>query len=84
MLFRSDDVVLLFSHQEYASITPPVRRLRAFQRVSLAPGASGTVRFTLDAGDLTHVGSDLRPHLDPGAFSVMVGDLSAPFTVVRR
>lgn len=78
------DAVLLFTRQRYASITPPVRRLRAFQRVELAPGASRTLTFTLTGSDVAYVGRDLRPHLDPGTFDVMVGDLTASFDVARR
>ena len=73
--------VLLFSRQHYAAITPSVRRLRAFEKVELAPGASRTVRFTLPARDLAYVGADGRPVLEPGAFDVMVGGLARTFQV---
>lgn len=77
-----DDVVLMFTHQHYASLTPAVRRLRGFERVALAPGASRKVTFTLGADELSFVGRDGTPVLEPGAFDVMVGGLSKTFRVV--
>ena len=38
--------------------------------------------FTLSASDLTYVGRDGRPVLEPGVFDAMVGGLTASFTVV--
>ncbi|HEY0778555.1 MAG TPA: glycoside hydrolase family 3 N-terminal domain-containing protein [Gemmatirosa sp.] len=73
--------VLLFTRQQYAAITPPVRRLRGFEKIELAPGASRTVRFTLGGDDLSYVGHDGRPVLELGAFDVMVGGLTHTFQV---
>ena len=43
-----DEVVQLYIHDPVASISQPVRRLRGFERVTLAPGETTTVTFTLD------------------------------------
>jgi len=75
------ETVLLFTRQHYASVTPAVRRLRAFEKVSLAPGASRTVTFTLRPEDLRFVARDGRLVLEPGDFDVMVGGLKATFRV---
>jgi len=40
--------VELYTHQHYASITPNMRRLRAFTKIALKAGESRTVSFTLD------------------------------------
>lgn len=77
------DAVLLFTRQHYAQLTPAMRRLRGFEKIELAPGASQTVTFTLTTDDLTYVGQDGEPVLDPGAFDVMVGDRTATFEVER-
>ena len=76
--------VLLFTRQQYAVITPSVRRLRGFEKVELAPGASRTVRFTLTGDDLSYIGRNGRPVLEPGAFDVMVGGLTHTFTVAPQ
>ena len=75
------ETVLLFTRQHYASLSPAVRRLRGFQRVTLRPGEAKTVVFTLSADDLAYVGRDGRPVLEPGDFDVMVGGLTAGFRV---
>jgi beta-glucosidase len=73
--------VLLYTRQHFASTTPYTRRLRAFQKVSLEPGASRTVTFTLTADDLRYVGRYGRMVLEPGTFDVMVGGLTGTFQV---
>jgi beta-glucosidase len=49
-----DEVVQLYTHQRTSRDKEPVSALRDFQRVSLAPGQTRTVRFTLPAADLAH------------------------------
>ncbi len=66
--------VLLFVRQHYASLTPPVRTLRDFGAVDLAPGASGTVRFRLTPEDFSLVRRDGSTVVEPGTFSVIAGD----------
>ncbi len=73
--------VLLFTRQHYAAITPSVRRLRGFEPVELAPGASRTLTFTLTGDDLSYIGRDNRPVLEAGDFDVMVGGQKATFRV---
>jgi beta-glucosidase len=75
--------VLLFTHQQYAALTPAVRRLRGFESVELPPGASAPVTFTLTGADLQYVGQDGRSVLEPGQFDVMVGGLTSTFTVIK-
>ncbi len=75
--------VLLFMRQRYATITPPVRRLRGFEKVELAPGASRTVHVALAVDDFSYVGRDGRDVLEAGAFDVMVGGLTHSIEVTR-
>ena len=65
---------------EYASITPNVKRLRAFQKVDLKAGESKTLTFTLDKNDLAFVNADLKTVTEPGDFDVMIGDKKATFS----
>src|SRR5512132_267708 len=48
---EGDEVVQLYLHDPVASISQPVRRLRGFERVTLDPGQTRTVTFTLDKSD---------------------------------
>jgi len=76
--------VLLYVRDVVASVTPPVRRLRRFEKIALEPGASRTVTFSLAARELSFVGRDDRLVLEPGAFEAIVGTLTAPFEVTTR
>jgi beta-glucosidase len=49
-----DEVVQAYTHQRTSRDKVPVKQLRAFQRVTLAPGQTRTVRFTLRVADLAH------------------------------
>jgi beta-glucosidase len=72
-----DDVVQLYIHDPVASISQPVRRLRGFQRVTLAPGASQTVSFTLDKSDFGFYDNRGKFVVEPGEIDVFAGDSSA-------
>jgi beta-glucosidase len=65
--------VLLFSSEEVASITPDNRRLRAFEKIELAPGETKTVTLKVKASDLAFIGMDNKWHLEKGAFDIHVG-----------
>ncbi len=72
--------VELYTRDKYASITPSMKRLRAFQKIELAAGESKTVSFTLDKNDLGFVNGQLKMVTEPGEFEVMIGDKKAEFT----
>ncbi|EZP54205.1 glycoside hydrolase family 3 N-terminal domain-containing protein [Sphingomonas sp. RIT328] len=67
-----EELVQLYIRDRVASITRPVRELKAFRRLALAPGASETVRFTLTRAQLTFLGQDLQPTVEPGLFDVWI------------
>ena len=69
------EAVLLFSSDEVASVIPDVKRLRAFRKVTLQPGASEEVVLTVPARSLAFVGEDGAWHLEEGDFSIGVGSL---------
>ena len=66
------ETVQLYVHDRVASITRPVRELKAFRRVPLAAGASATVTFRLDRTDLRFIGPDGQWVTEPGAFDVWI------------
>ncbi len=65
--------VLLFSSDLVASLVPDNRRLRAFDKIDLAPGESKTVELKVPADDLAFVGYDGRWRLEEGDFRITVG-----------
>jgi beta-glucosidase len=72
--------VELYSHDVYASITPSIKRLRAFKKISLKAGESQSVSFVIDRNDLAFVNAKLKTVTEPGDFEVLVGDKKAKFT----
>lgn len=66
--------VLLFSSDLVASLTPDVRRLRAFEKVELQPGETKTVTLKLKGSELAFVGYDGKWILEKGDFKIQTGN----------
>ena len=72
-----DEVAQLYIHDPVASISQPVRRLRGFERVTLAPGASKTVSWQLDASDVGFYDNRGKFRVEPGLIEVYAGNSSS-------
>lgn len=68
--------VLLYSSDLVASRIPDVRRLRAFEKVSLEPGEETVVKLRIPASELAFVGTDCKWTLEEGDFRISVGNQS--------
>ncbi|WP_435368363.1 glycoside hydrolase family 3 N-terminal domain-containing protein [Sphingomonas faeni] len=68
----AEETVQLYIRDVAASVTRPVRELKAFRKVMLKPGERQVVAFTLRKADLLFVGRDLKPTVEPGRFQVWV------------
>jgi len=66
--------ILLFTSDLVASLTPDVRRLRAFDKVELQPGETKTVTLKVKGSDMAFVGYDGKWILEAGDFNVQVGN----------
>jgi beta-glucosidase len=60
-----------------ASISQPVRRLRGFERVTLRPGETKMVSWTLDRDDVGFYDNSGRFVVENGRINAWVGDSSA-------
>jgi beta-glucosidase len=84
-----DEVAQLYIHQRYGSTSRPVRELKGFERITLAPGEKRTVRFTLSKAELTYWSSAAKAWLqEPAVFDLWAGadstaQLTTTFRVVR-
>jgi beta-glucosidase len=83
---EAEEVVQLYVRDLVGDVTRPVRELKGFERVRLAPGTSRTVTFQLDAEDLAFYGQDMHSIVEAGEFRVWVGgssnaELGASFTL---
>jgi beta-glucosidase len=68
-----DEVVQLYLRDVVSSVTRPRKELKGFKRVTLSPGASTTVMFTLDSNALALWDKDMKRVVEPGEFHIMVG-----------
>ena len=71
------EVVQLYVRDEVASVSRPLRELKAFRRVALRPGESRTVELRVAVRDLWFIALDMKPIVEPGTFRVYVGPNSA-------
>jgi len=68
-----EEVVQLYIHDELATVTRPVKALKDFQRISLQPDETRTVRFNLTPDKLALLNQQMQWQVEPGRFEVMVG-----------
>jgi len=73
------EVVQLYLTKRFASVTPPLKRLKRFAKVSLKPGESHRVSFELTPDDLSFIGLENKRIVEPGVFDVTVGGLQQSF-----
>jgi beta-glucosidase len=68
-----EEVVQLYVHDVVAGVTRPVKELKGFVRVALAPGERKTVTFDLAVNQLAFYDRAMRHVVEPGAIEVMIG-----------
>jgi beta-glucosidase len=73
------EVVQLYLNERFASVTPPLKRLKRFAKVLLQPGESRQVFFELTSDDLSFIGADNKRVVEPGVFDVKIGGLQQTF-----
>lgn len=73
---RGDEVVQVYINDLLSSVTQPVKRLVAFQRITLDPGQSQAVTIDIPLERLELVNLDMERVVEPGKFRLMVGSSS--------
>ncbi|MEM1186550.1 MAG: glycoside hydrolase family 3 N-terminal domain-containing protein [Planctomycetota bacterium] len=73
------EVALVYLADRYASMTPPVKRLAAFDRVELRRGARQNLQLDIPVERFMFTNADGRKVFEPGAFAVMVGEHTVEF-----
>jgi beta-glucosidase len=80
---RGDEVVQLYIRDDVSSVTRPVKELRGFRRITLNPGETKSVEFTLGPEELSFLNRDMHRVVEPGTFTVMVGGTSIDLTNIK-
>lgn len=81
--FTGEEVVQLYIGDPVASISRPVKELKAFEKVMLQAGEERTLSFTLTTNHLKFYNADLLYDWEPGKFIVYVGGNSAEVQAVE-
>ena len=71
------EVAQLYIRDLVGSVTRPVKELKGFERVELQPGETKQVRFHLQREQLSFIGLEGKPVIEPGKFHVWIGPNSA-------
>lgn len=77
--YIGEDVVQLYIRDRFASVTRPVKELKAFEKILLVPGEENAVTFTITNEMLSFYGIHMNWEVEPGEFHVMVGTSSADY-----
>ena len=78
-----DEIVQLYIHDLVSSVTRPVMELKDFKRVSLKPGESKTVEFTITPDKLSFLNLNMESVVEPGSFDIMVGTSSVKYETAK-
>ncbi|BAX79314.1 glycoside hydrolase family 3 N-terminal domain-containing protein [Labilibaculum antarcticum] len=74
--YKGDEVPQLYIEDVYSSIVTYEKILRGFERITLNPGETQTVMFTIKPKDLTILNKEMREVTEAGVFNVFVGSSS--------
>ena len=75
-----DEIVQLYIRDETSSVTRPVKELKDFTRITLAPGETKKVGFRLTPDKLWFYNREMKRVVEPGTFQIMVGGSSVNLT----
>lgn len=78
-----EEVVELYVRDLVSSVTRPVKELKDFRRVSLAPGASANVSFNVTPDKLAFYNLNMERTVEPGWFDIMVGTSSVKYQTAK-
>ena len=75
------EVIQVYSKDHYASLTPDIKRLRAFKKIKLKPGETKNVKFEIQVQDLGFVNYQNKHVVETGKFDLMVGSLKSELII---
>ena len=74
--YSGQEIVQLYIRDDFSSVTRPIKDLKAFQKIQLAPGESKKVSFKITAKELSFWTIDKKYAVEAGSFTLMVGSSS--------
>ncbi|HNW58602.1 MAG TPA: glycoside hydrolase family 3 N-terminal domain-containing protein [bacterium] len=77
------EVVQMYIRDLFSSVTRPVKELRGFCKIELAPGETRSVALAITPDDLAFTAVDMVHKVEPGEFEIMVGNSSQDADLIR-
>lgn len=75
------ETVLVFISDLYASVAPPVKRLRSFEKTLIKTGETQTLNFEIEPNELAFINKDNQWITEAGEFMISVGGLTTNITL---
>ena len=75
------EVIQVYSKDHYASLTPDIKRLRAFKKIKLKPGETKNVKFEIQVKDLGFINYQNKHVVETGKLDLMVGSLKSELII---
>ena len=77
------EVVQMYIRDRVSSVTRPVKELKGFRKITLAPGETKTIALEITAESLAFYDVDMKYGVEPGEFEIMVGNSSRDSDLVK-
>jgi beta-glucosidase len=81
---KGDEVVQLYLKDLVSSVTTYESVLRGFERITLLPGESKTVKFLLKPADLAILDKNMNWTVEPGEFEILAGSSSVDIRLRKK
>lgn len=81
--YKGDEVIQLYTHDHASSITVFERMLRGFERVSLEPGETKTVKMVLEPRHFSMLDRNMNRIIEPGLFDIYIASSSTDIRIVE-
>lgn len=79
--YDGDEVALIYLNDVVSSVVTPVKKLVAYQRVSLTAGEEMQIKTKINNKHLSLLNKDMKWVVEPGAFELFIGDNEMEFEV---
>ena len=78
-----EEIVQLYIRDLVSSVTRPIKELKDFKRIALAPGETKQVSFTITPDKLKFYDINMKEVIEPGDFDIMVGPSSQKYETIK-
>ena len=77
------ETIQLYSKDNYAKITPDIKRLRRFKKIKIDPMETIKVSFKLPVSELSHINLKNLSEVEPGTFDIMISDIKKTIEIIE-